>query len=235
MPRKTLLFIPALTILWLHAAAATEPESVRIRAVLHDPHHTHKQLFHADPSGAVQPVVFRPQSLSEPFDVAPVNRSLVLYDKDTIDPENPEQGVAATARLPEGIERAIAVVLAAPADATPAYRILLIEDSARGFPDGESRVISLVNAEIALQAGEHAVRVQPGRITTVPPVRRVNDFNMAQTNFHLRQHDVWTPFAERQLQYLDVSRRIFIIHATPGALHPRVTTIVDTRRPRTEP
>jgi hypothetical protein len=35
-------------------------------------------------------------------------------------------------------------------------------------------------------------------------------------------------FTERQLQYLDASRRLFIIHATPGALQPTITTIVDT-------
>lgn len=36
------------------------------------------------------------------------------------------------------------------------------------------------------------------------------------------------PFTERQLQYLDAYRRIFIIHITPGAIQPAVTTIVDT-------
>jgi len=43
------------------------------------------------------------------------------------------------------------------------------------------------------------------------------------------RHDgSWLPSAECQLQCLDVSRRLFIIHATAGALHPRVTVIVDT-------
>ena len=35
-------------------------------------------------------------------------------------------------------------------------------------------------------------------------------------------------FTERQLQYLDACRRLFILHATPGALQPTITTIVDT-------
>jgi hypothetical protein len=47
-------------------------------------------------------------------------------------------------------------------------------------------------------------------------------------NLYYKNSDVWAPFTERQLQYLDVCRRIFIVHVTPGALQPTITTIVDT-------
>jgi hypothetical protein len=53
---------------------------------------------------------------------------------------------------------------------------------------------------------------------------------MAQTNFYYQEGEAWVPFTERQLQYLDASRRLFIIHATPGALQPTITTIVDVDR-----
>ena len=62
----------------------------------------------------------------------------------------------------------------------------------------------------------------------MPPVTKVNEFNMAQTNFFYQQGEAWVVFTERQLQYLDASRRLFIIHSTPGALQPTITTIVDT-------
>ena len=39
-----------------------------------------------------------------------------------------------------------------------------------------------------------------------------------------------TAFTERQLQYLDACRRLFIVHATPAAPPPTVTTIVDVTR-----
>ena len=109
-----------------------------------------------------------------------------------------------------------------------------IKTAIRLFPNGESRVISLINVESAIQAGEHKLPVKPGTITRVPSVRKVDDFNMAQTNFYYQQDGSWVAFAERQLQFLDASRRIFIIHATPGALQPTVTTIVDTNL-RVEP
>ena len=158
----------------------------------------------------------------------PVNGSLVLYDKAAIDPENPAASLAASVKLPPDLKRAIVVVLPAPPGGKPAYRMLLIDDSEKAFPNGESRALSLISVETAIQAGEHKLPVHPGKITRVPPVRKVNEFNMAQTNFYYQQGGSWVAFAERQLQYLDACRRLFIIHATPGALQPTVTTIVDT-------
>ncbi|MEN9974923.1 MAG: hypothetical protein RLZZ282_929, partial [Verrucomicrobiota bacterium] len=48
---------------------------------------------------------------------------------------------------------------------------------------------------------------------------------------YVKDGDAWTPFTERQLQFLDVCRRLFIVHVTPGALQPTVSTIVDIARP----
>jgi len=59
-------------------------------------------------------------------------------------------------------------------------------------------------------------------------VRNVNEFNMAQTNFYYQEGGSWVAFTERQLQFLDACRRLFIVHVTPGATAPTVTTIVDT-------
>jgi hypothetical protein len=106
--------------------------------------------------------------------------------------------------------------------------MVLIDDSAKAFPKGEARALPLVGVETAIQAGEHRLPIHPGKITNVPPVRKVNEFNMAQTNFYYKQGETWVPFTERQLQFLDAYRRVFIVHVTPGALQPSVTTIVDT-------
>lgn len=98
------------------------------------------------------------------------------------------------------------------------------------FPKGESRVLSLLGLKTAVEAVEHKIPLEPGKMSRIPAVRKVNDFNMAQTNLHDQQKDgTWVAFAERQLQYLDVCRRFFIIHTTPGSLQPTVTTIIDTR------
>lgn len=201
---------------------------VRIRAVLHDPVNPVANLFYTDQSGAVVPLEFRPHDLTRPFFMLPTNGSLVLRDKKTVDPANPAAGLAASVKPPPDLTRAIVVVLPAPPDTKPAYRMLLIDDSEKGFPGGESRALSLINVDCAIQAGEHKLPVKPGVITRVPAVRKVDDFNMAQTNFYYQQNGSWVAFAERQLQFLDASKRIFIVHATPGALQPTVTTIMDT-------
>lgn len=214
--------------LGLHAQQKETAVPVQILAVLHDPVNPTANLFYTDKTGAVVQLNFRPQDLTEPLFMLSVNGSLVLYDKATIDPQNPAASLAASIKLPPDLKRAVVVVLPATPGGKPAYRMLLIDDSEKAFPNGESRVLSLINVESAIQAGEHKLPVKPGTITAVPSVRKVDEFNMAQTNFYYQQDGAWVAFAERQLQFLDASRRIFIIHATPGAIQPTITTIVDT-------
>jgi hypothetical protein len=230
MIRKHSLWL--LTFIWLpvagHAQQDDQTVPVQIRAVLHDPVHPAAELFYTDKKGVVVKLDFRPQDLTRALFTLPVNGSLVLYDKADIDPKKPEASLAASVKLPPNIRQAIIVVLPAPAGSKPAYRMVVIDDSAKAFPKGESRVLPLVAVETAIQAGEHRLPVHPGKITSVPPVRKVNEFNMAQTNFYYKQGEAWVPFTERQLQFLDAYRRVFIIHVTPGALQPSVTTIADT-------
>jgi hypothetical protein len=211
----------------LHAQEKDTAVPVQIRAVLHDPVNPVANLFYTDKSGAVVQLEFRPQDLSRPVFMLPTNGSLVLYDKATIDPKNLAASLAASLKLPPDLKRAIVIVMPNPAGEKSAYRMLLIDDSEKALPKGESRVVPLMSVETAVQAGEHKVPVHPGKITRIPPVKKVDEFNMAQTNFYYQKGDTWVAFAERQLQFLDTSKRIFIIHSTPGALQPTVTTIVD--------
>ena len=203
------------------------PIPVQIRAVLHDPINPVANLFYTNKTGAIVPLDFRPQDLTEPLFMLPIDGSLVLYDKATIDPKKPAESLAASAKLPLEMKRAIAVIIPSPSDQKPAYRMIIIDDSEKAFSHGESLVLSLVKVELAIEAGEHKLLIHPGKITRVPPVKKVNDFSMAQTNFHYQQNESWVTFTERQLQYLDACRRLFIIHATPEALQPTVTTIMD--------
>jgi len=221
-----------LTVLWLPATVQAKLGNaavpLQIRAVLFDPAHSAGELFYPDKNGDVVKLDFRPQDLTPALLTLPVNGSLVLYDKANVDPKTPKASLAASVKLPPDIKRAIIVVVPEPAGSTPAYRMVLIDDSAKGFPKGESRVLSLVTMETTLEAGEHKLTIPPGGITRVPAITRVDEFNMSQTNFYYQQSGSWVPFTDRQLQFLAAYRRIFIIHATPGTLQPSVTTIVDT-------
>lgn len=221
-----------LALLWLPATIHAKPDkaeaTLQIRAVLFDPAHTAGDLFYPDKNGDVVKLNFRLQDLTPPLLTLPANGFLVLFDKANVDPKDPKASLAASVKLPSGIQQAIVVVVPEPAGSSPAYRIELIDDSAKAFPMGESLVLSLVAMETTLEAGEHKLTLPPGGITRVPPVKKVDEFNMAQTDFSFQQSGSSVAFSQRQLQFLDVCRRLFIIHTAPDALQPTVTTIVDT-------
>lgn len=197
-----------------------------VRAVLHDPLKPVTELFVGSPGGGVMPLNLVVEGLGEPQPVAPVNGSLMIYSSDQVDASKPKEGLAATAKIPAGARRMIALIVATPG-ATPPYQMMLIDDSPKAFPPGESRVVNLTPRDFALEAGEHKVGLSSGKVTNVPPVKKVNEFNQAQTNFYYRKGEAWEAFTERQMQYLDSMRRVFLIFSAPGAVQPEVRTIVD--------
>lgn len=230
MNPPSLFFVLAAVLIPLasHAQQSSTSGAFQIRAVLHDPVNPVADLFLPNQAGQVVKLKLVGEGLSDAQSTTPVNGSLVLYNKAVVDPKNPTASLAASVKIPAGMKRAILVVLPAAADAKPAYRMVLIDDSPGAFPGGESRVLSLVTFEAALQAGEHKLQLKPASVTKVPAVKQVNEFNMAQTNFYYKEGESWVAFTERQLQYLDEYRRIFLVYLTPGSTQPFVTTIVDT-------
>jgi len=227
--KSSLLAAAAILLpLTVRAQSGEGAAQFQIRAVLHDPVHPVAELYLADQSGKVSPLKLVPEGLSVPQMTVPVNGSIVLYNTAAVDPKNPQPSVAATVKIPGNAKRAIMVVLPSPPDTKPAYRAVLIEDSPTAFPKGESRVLSLLGVDTAIEAGEHKLPLPAGKITNLPPVKKVNEFNMAQTNFYYKEGTSWVPFVERQLQYIDQFRRVFIVHVTPGSTFPSVTSVVDT-------
>lgn len=225
-----------LLVLWsclLVLASAQEPPSptFQFRAVLHDPANPSAELFFSDNMGKVVPIELRPKDLSAPMVTQTVGGSLMLYDRASIDPQKPVASLAASCKIPAGAKRGVVIILPSPVDTKPAYRMVYIDDSAKAFPKGESRILTLLPMEVAIEAGEHKLPIRPGEIAHLPPVKKVNEYNMAQTNFYYKKGESWSVFTERQLQYVDGVRRIFIVNITPGALQPTVNTIVDTTTP----
>jgi hypothetical protein len=221
-----------LSLLWLPLAAQAQKNEgatpIQIRAVLHDPIQPTADLYYTDQKGVVVKLEFRAKDLTRPMLTLPVNGSLVFYDKLNVNPEKPEASLAATCKIPPNTKRGIVVVLPSPAGTKPAYRLVFIDDSAKAFPKGESRILTLLPMEAAIEAGEHKLPIRPGIIANLPPVKKVNEYNMAQTNFYFKNGETWTVCTERQLQYLDDVRRVFIVYVTPGALQPSVCTLIDT-------
>jgi hypothetical protein len=204
---------------------------IQIRAVLFDPTHTMVDLFIPEPSGTAVKLNLQPASLSKPQLTVPLNGMVLFYNTDAVNPEKPMENLAATLKVPQNVRRAIAILFPNPPGSKLAIRAMLIDDSAKGFPKGESRVVNLISAKVAVQAGEHKVGALPGKVTTIPPVEKRNEYNMAQTNFYFEEEDTWVPFSERQIKYVERVRRIYLIAPVRGGDYPYVTTIVDIASP----
>lgn len=204
------------------------PAPLIIRAAYHNPIKPVAELFLADQAGGIVPLALVAEGLSTPQMTLPVNGSLVLYKDKVVDPKNPQASVAASAKVPEDWKKVIVMIFpAVTATENSGYRILLINDAPNVFKKGESRVINLTQADTAMQAGEHKIPLPSGKVADLPAVKKVNEFNMAQTNFYYKEGEEWVAFTERQLQYLDTTKRLFLIYLTPGSTQPFVTTIVD--------
>jgi hypothetical protein len=226
------LVAPLLFIGVAHSQQQQPATAFQIRVVLHDPVHPTAALYVIDEKGAGVRVRLRSQEFSRPQPVLPVNGLLAIYDKAEIDLKKPEDGLVATCKLPAEAKKGVVILLPSPAGTKPPYKMLFINDSAKEFPPGESRLMNLLPMEAAVEAGGHKLGAHPGEVVRFPMAAKVNTFNMAQTNFYYKQGEAWTLFDERQLQYIEGFRRIFIVHATLGALQPTVTTIVDTTTPQ---
>jgi hypothetical protein len=232
MIKNVLLFLVILVCQKVVNAQSSEaPTHIQFRAVLHNPAKPITKFFFTDKGGNVVPLELLQQELASPKLSLLSNSMLVLYDKINVDPKNPEASIAATCKIPIGTNRSIIIILPSPANTKPAYRMVCIDDSAKEFPKGESRVLTLISNEAAIEAGEHKLPIHPSIITHIPLVKKVNEYNMAQTNFFYKVAEAWMPITERQLQYLEGYRRIFILHVAPGAAQPSITTLLDTTSP----
>jgi len=223
--------IPSLVLACLCPFAATAQEEAGtkliIRAFLNDPAKPDTKLFVSEPAGHMVPLVLAPGELPAGQTVTITDGKLNLHSSATIDPVHPDASLIASAPVPPGLKQAIAIIQPRGDAKKPPCGIVFVDDSITAFPPGESRVISFTTLSLALQAGEHKIAVAPGKITTIPPVTKVDAYNMAQTNFLYRAGEAWVPFSESKMKYLKDYRQVFICAVRPGGKSPTLVTLVD--------
>jgi len=223
----TLIAIFLLTALAHSQEAKPSKASLSIRAFMHDPSSTAAQMYLKDEKGHMVKLNLTPEDLGMPQLTIPVDGSLILFNTAGVDPKNPESIVAAQVAVPKNMQRAIVIIIPGPANSSPAYRMVLIDDSAEAFPPGASKVLTLVSFDTALEAGEHKVLCSPGKVTNVAAVKKLDPYNMAQTDFYFKENDAWTVFSECKMKYIDAYRQIFIAYIRPGSKAPELTTLID--------
>ena len=221
-----LLSTSLIVLLGLAMLASGQDSMLQIRAVLIDPTKPDAKFYVGKLGETLLPLKLAEEGFTEPQMVLVQNGSLNFFTTATVDSKNPLASLAATVKVPAGPSRLIVIIVPA-AQGTPPYRLVVFDDAATSFPWGESKAVNLTPVDFALEVGGQKVLLPGGKITAVPKVTQVDDYNRAQTNFYYKQADQWVVAAERQMQYVATLRRVFVIYKTPSALAPDVRTLVD--------
>lgn len=136
---------------------------------------------------------------------------------------------AASVTLPAGMKAAILLFVAGPKtpQALP-WRIFVIEDSAKNFPDGGAFVANFHNKNIRFVMGENKIMLKPGGSTGVPRPTDRDDFNMSAVTFEFQMgDDAWRQASESMLRFLPGSRYLMIAFVDVSSGRPRVVTFQD--------
>ena len=214
-------------------AAQAQDEAIRkvtIRAFLNQSTPAAGGLFVHDSPNSLTALDLTRGELPAGQMVALIDGKLTLFNTSSMDPQKLKGGVVGAVSVPPSIDHAIAIIQPR-GDGKPGYGVVLIDDSFSAFPRGESRVVSFTTFPTALQVGEHKIPAASGKITKVPVVKKVDAYNMAQTNFYYKRETAWIPFSESKLKYLDAYRQVFICSVRAGGKSPMLTTLIDDSKP----
>ncbi len=213
-------------LLGFHSPALGQESTLQIRAVLNDPSRPDARFFVGKAGEPKAPLKLADEGLTESQKVSTEEGMLNIFTSATVDNINPKASLAGSVRVPAGSTSLIVIILP-KSGGEPAYQMVVVADDSKSFPWGESRALNLTLVDFALEVGDQKVLLPGGKITNVPKVTKVDEFNRAQTNFYYKQLDQWVVAAERQMQYLETLRRIFLIYKAPNALAPDVRTLID--------
>lgn len=228
MPRRSFTLVACLLAL-ASASLEAATRKLQIRSLLHDPLSPSADLYVPMEDGSRDFLYLSLEGLSEAQQVVLTDGMLQIFNTEEIDPDKPLEGLVATTRVADSIRRAIVLLFPAGEDAKLPYRLIVLDDSGKAFPLGESRVLNMTAEPMAMKAGEQNVKLPAAKISPVPPVKKVNHMNRAPTAFYRQGKDEipWVLFAERPMQFTPESRHLIIIYQLPGLKDPRLRTLVD--------
>jgi len=143
---------------------------------------------------------------------------------------------AALATVPAGVSAAIMIFVAAPKDPkTPnalPWRVFVIDDTVKNFPDGGAFVANFHNQDIRFIIGESKVMLHPAGFHGFPMPKERNNFNMAPVLFEFLQKDQWRTASESMLRFLPGIRYLIFAYVDPASDRPRIATFQDFGNPK---
>jgi len=137
---------------------------------------------------------------------------------------------AATATIPPNMKAAILVFIVAEKapDALP-WRVFVLEDSAKNFPDGGAFVTNFHTNDIRCDIGGTKVTLHPEEFHGFARPEPRDAFNMAPVVFEFLQDDTWRIASESMLRFLPGMRYLIFAYLDPATVRPRITTFQDFR------
>ncbi|KAB2641074.1 MAG: hypothetical protein DVB26_05500 [Verrucomicrobia bacterium] len=134
----------------------------------------------------------------------------------------------AAARIPESVTAAILVLMPAEQPAAPApWRVLVIEDSVKNFPDGGGFVVNLYSQDIRCTIGEKTLILKAGSDHGFARPTTRDAFNMAPVIFQFQQNDSWRTASETLLRFVPGMRSLMFADLNPVSARLSITTFQD--------
>ena len=138
---------------------------------------------------------------------------------------------AAIAKIPAGIKHAILIFVdAGKAPAALPWRVFVIEDSAKNFPEGGAFVANFHQQDIRFVIGENKTMLKPGGSHGFPRPEKRDEFNMAPVVFQFQQKEVWTTASESMLRFVPGIRYLIFAYVDPASGRPRISTYQDFKQ-----
>ncbi|MFC7338547.1 hypothetical protein ACFQY0_15230 [Haloferula chungangensis] len=176
------------------------------------------------PKGAKIPCPLPTKRISEPITAYAKANKIAFYQ------ENSDK-LAGTATIPSNARAAILVFVPAPegAKSKAPWRVIVIEDSAKNFPDGGIFVANFHNDDIRFIIGEHKGALHPARTKGYARPEKRDSFNMAPVIFEFLSQDKWRVGNESALRFLPGMRYLIFAYTDPRSKRPRINTYQDFR------
>ncbi|MEP4078410.1 hypothetical protein [Haloferula sp.] len=135
----------------------------------------------------------------------------------------------AIASIPSGVRAAILIFVPQSKDTSLPWKVILIEDSAKNFPDGGAFVANFHGDNIRFIIGEHKGALRPAQTQGYARPENRDSFNMAPVIFEFRQKDKWRKGNESALRFLPGIRYLIFAYTDPKSKRPKINTYQDFR------
>jgi hypothetical protein len=138
----------------------------------------------------------------------------------------------ASASIPASVHTVLLVFIRTPrkpeVESVPSeWRVWVIEDSEKNFPDGGAYVANFYNKDIRFVLGEHKGMLHAAGAHGYSMPKNRDDFNMAPVIFEFQQGESWCNANESALRFLPGIRYLIFAHVDAVSGRPRINTYQD--------